>query len=1022
MGLASPSDGFAFIVRVMNAVPPSKKRAVYTIPAGVPFATRLVQGITMLVDDDPSGLARALILVPSRRAARSLRLAFLEVHDDKAMLLPRMLPIGDVDEDDPTLLDPGLAEPELLAAETDAFPPAINPLRRQMLLARLLENFPLGGQLPTFGQAMILAQSLADLLDQVGMVGADLSQIRDILPEQFSRHWQDILKLLDILIDRWPDILAAEGVMDPVARREMLARARLTAWQQSPPEGIVIIAGSTGTFATTRELIACVAALPRGYVIVPGLDRGATEHWTEIESDTGHPQHQLAQLLSYLEMPPDQVQTWPMPAAADQISVARGEIMREVFAPAALTTKWRQLPADRPDISADCLHGLRVVACKDVNSEADVIALSLRETLETPKKTAALVTPDRSLAEAVIVALRRWNIHVDDSAGTPLSQCGAGVFLQLLANAVAADFVPVSLLSLLKHPLAAGGMELADFRFLVRSVELAVLRGHRPTPGLTGLIDGLEERPDLAAFVRDHVRAPLQDLAVIWKNGTPSLAGLASALATAGERLAARTLLADGTCDADDGALHLWRDFDGEAAAEVMRDLAEQTTDIGIDPAEFPHILDQIFADKPVRRRWPLHPRLAVLGPVEARMQSADRLIIGGFNEGNWPPKPESDPWMNAEMRRVIDLPARNWRTGLSAHDVFMAICAPEVIVTRSLRQAGTATIPSRWLQRFDAVLTSLGMNSALDRGHASLSWLAQLTPTPEVKSVSRPVPVPPLATRPRKFSATEVDSWIADPYGIYAKKILKLRQLDDLDRAPDAALRGNLFHDALAIFINRFPSGPLPDNALAELSAIGKDVFASQWQNPGVQFFWWPRFMAVAKWFVSQEQVRRQNITHSYAEVKGEIVIEGPAGPVKFTVRADRLDLDETGMWHVIDYKTGSAPSATKVAKGRRTQLLIEALIAAEGGFESLSAGEVGAMEYWQLSGARGKIAVPTNVMPDDWQPTDTRTHLSDLVKLFDDPATPYPSEPDIKQRPAFSPYRHLARVAEWQAEDGDE
>jgi ATP-dependent helicase/nuclease subunit B len=373
-------------------------------------------------------------------------------------------------------------------------------------------------------------------------------------------------------------------------------------------------------------------------------------------------------------------------------------------------------------------------------------------------------------------------------------------------------------------------------------------------------------------------------------------------------------------------------------------------------------------------------------------------------------------------MRRVIDLPARNWRTGLSAHDVFMAICAPEVIVTRSLRQAGTATVPSRWLQRLDAVLTSLGMNSALDRGHASLSWLAQLTPTPEVKSVSRPVPVPPLATRPRKFSATEVDSWIADPYGIYAKKILKLRQLDDLDRAPDAALRGNLFHDALAIFINRFPSGPLPDNALAELSAIGKDVFASQWQNPGVQFFWWPRFMAVAKWFVSQEQVRRQNITHSYAEVKGEIVIEGPAGPVKFTVRADRLDLDETGMWHVIDYKTGSAPSATKVAKGRRTQLLIEALIAAEGGFESLAAAEVGAMQYWQLSGARGKIAVPTNVMPDDWQPTDTRTHLSDLVKLFDDPATPYPSEPDIKQRPAFSPYRHLARVAEWQAEDGDE
>ena len=1006
----------------MTIGPPSKKRAVFTIPAGVSFATALVHGINMLVDDDQAELARALILVPSRRAARSLRLAFLEVNGDKAMLLPRMLPIGDVDEDDPASLDPILHEPEFLAAGTDLFPPAINPLRRQMLLARLLESFPLGGQFPTFGQAMMLAQSLADLLDQVDMVGADLSQIRDILPEQFSRHWQDILKLLNILIDRWPDILAAEGVMDPVARREMLARARLKAWQQSPPEGIVIIAGSTGTFAATRELIACVAALPRGYVILPGLDRGATAHWPEIETDTGHPQHQLAQLMSYLEMAPDQVQTWPLPAASDQLCVARGEVMREVFAPAALTTKWRQLPADRPDISAESLRGLQVVACKDMNSEADLIALCLRETLETPGKTAALVTPDRALAEAVIVALRRWNIHVDDSAGTPLSQCGAGVFLQLLANAVAADFAPVPLLSLLKHPLAAGGMDLADFRSLLRSVELVALRGHRPAPGLAGLIERLEERPDLAAFVRDHVCAPLQDLTDIWKNGVPSLAGLASALATAGERLAAREMLVDGTCDADDGALHLWRDFDGETAAEVMRDLAEQTTDIGINPAEFPQILSQLFAEKPVRRRWPLHPRLAVLGPVEARMQSADRLILGGFNEGHWPPKPEADPWMNAEMRRSIDLPARNWRTGLSAHDVFMAICAPEVIVTRSLRQAGTATTPSRWLQRLDAVLTSLGMNSALDRGHASLSWLAQLTPTPEVRPVGRPGPAPPLAARPRKFSATEVDSWIADPYSIYARKILKLRQLDDLDRPPDAALRGNLVHDALAIFIDRYPSGLLPDTALAELEAIGKDVFTPQWQNPGVQFFWWPRFMAVAAWFVSQEQVRRQKIRQSYAEVKGEIAIDGPEGPVTFTARADRLDLDETGAWHVIDYKTGSAPSAAKVAAGRRTQLLIEALIAAEGGFESLSAGEVGAMEYWQLSGARGKIAVPTDVLPKEWQPADTRSHLADLVRLFDDPNTPYPSEPDISQRPAFSPYRHLARVAEWQAEDGDE
>ena len=89
-------------------------------------------------------------------------------------------------------------------------------------------------------------------------------------------------------------------------------------------------------------------------------------------------------------------------------------------------------------------------------------------------------------------------------------------------------------------------------------------------------------------------------------------------------------------------------------------------------------------------------------------MQSADRLILGGFNEGNWPPRPEVDPWTNAEMRRTAGLQPHNWRTGLSAHDVWMASCAPEVIITRALRDGAAVPTPSRWRQRFDAVAAAL--------------------------------------------------------------------------------------------------------------------------------------------------------------------------------------------------------------------------------------------------------------------------------------------------------------------------
>ena len=214
-----------------------------------------------------------------------------------------------------------------------------------------------------------------------------------------------------------------------------------------------------------------------------------------------------------------------------------------------------------------------------------------------------------------------------------------------------------------------------------------------------------------------------------------------------------------------------------------------------------------------------------------------------------------------------------------------------------------------------------------------------------------RPRPTPPVEARPRQFSATEIDDWIADPYSLYACRVLALRQLDDIDRPIDAALRGNLVHDSLAAFIKAFPHGPLPANAAAELLAIARRLFAPYWNIPTVRFFWWPAFETMAAWFVETESRRREDLRQSHAEVTGQIELEAPVGPVTFTARADRIDSFVDGGLAVLDYKTG-ARSPSDVAKGRRTQLLTEAVIAAQGGFEGVDGGSVDAMEYWRLTG----------------------------------------------------------------------
>ena len=994
--------------------PPS----VYSIDAGLPFAEQVARGL-MTLAQTPQQLARALVLVPSRRSGQALQAAFLSVSDGQAMLLPRMVPIGDIGDEmnqgDPigTLLDD--AAPDL--------PPAITAMRRQLLLAKLLRHFRLGDHHTTQPQAMLLAHALAQLLDQLYNADASADALRDLLPDDFSAHWQDILALLTILIERWPAILADEGVMDAVDRRNSFIRWQAGQWQQNQPDNLIVVAGSTGSIKATRDLIAVVASLPNGHVVLPGLDRGAGDLWADMAADSSHPQHALAELLETLDVSPDEVQDWPGLPAASPTQQARRHFIREIFRPAAVTAAWQRLgdSADLPGRAA--LANLKILTAQDRREEASLIALCLREVLETPEKTAALITPDRQLAELVIAELQRWDITIEDSAGRPLASTPTGKFLQLLANAVADEFTPLSLLALLKHAYAAGGMKSHDFKAMLTDLELAVLRGARPgIPGIDGLVAAAPSKA-LKNFVKQHIALPLQPLCAAWQAATPTLASLVAGLAETAELLAADDINAEsGQPDRGQGALRLWDGVDGQAAARLLADIETDGRDFDIAADDLPQILQQIFETATVHPHGSPHPRLAILGAVEARMQSADRIIIAGFNEGNWPPHPTADPWMNNMMRKAVGLPPYNWRTSLSAHDVYMALCADEVMVTRAAKENNTATIKSRWLQRMEVVLDALGLAGEVDTGQQEHAWIDRLHPKIIPTPIARPQPCPPVTARPRRFSATEIDVWVTDPYAIYAKKILNLKPLDPIDRPPDAALRGNLVHAALAQFAKTYAAAELPDDALAQLLKFGEAAFAPHVQQPSVRYFWWPRFEIIAAWVTEEEARRRTNgLVQIYPEINGSVDLAGPSGPVTVTARADRLERYEDLSLGIIDYKTGVVPSAKMVEDGARNQLSVEALIASEGGFDQVPAGPVSLLEYWKISGGRAQPGTIKAVHKNGFDPAKMRAGLEWLVAAYDDPSTCYLSEPVPSLVSPFRPYKHLARCREWQigAED---
>ncbi len=995
--------------------PPTKKSAmgtprVYTIPAGMPFVDVLAAGILGRVGAEPMALAGVTVLVPTRRARRGLSEAFLRQSRGRALLLPRMIGLGELDEDEILLSgDHGLAVPETLSG-----------LQRQLMLTRMvLARDGDGGASPD--QAANLALELARLLDQVVTQRLSFDGLEGLVPDDFAEHWRDTLKFLEILTETWPGVLDEADAIDAADRRNRLFDAQIKAWKKKPPPGPVIAAGSTGSIPATADLLAVVAGLKDGAVVLPGLDMDATdEAWAALEDH--HPQFLMARLLDRLGVRREDVRLWRAPGF-DAGPPARSRLIQAALTPAG---------AEPPPLpgSTECeaaLEGVTYIPCPTPREEAAVIALMMRKTLETPGKTAALVTPDRGLGRRVAAELGRWNIDIDDSAGVPLAQTPPGAFLRLTARMIADEMAPPSLLAALKHPLAAGGGPAAAFRNHVRSLEIAILRGPRPAPGIDGLLAAMDADRDLGkkknrkfadqlrAFVnglRDII-SPLIDV----MDGTPrSLADMAArhvrmaeALADTGE---------DGGKDV--GATRIWAKDAGEEAARFIADLIAYGGILdSITGADYPPLLETLMAGRVVRPRFGRHPRLHIWGLLEARLQRADVMILGGLVEPAWPPEAKASPWMSRPMMAKFGLPAPERRIGLAAHDFTQAFAAPEVVLTRSERVDGTPTVPSRWLLRLDNLLEKQGNTFAAPEPW--LQWVEAMDQPQQSRAVTEPKPRPPVTARPRELSVTRIETWLRDPYAVYARSILALRPLDPLDAEPGASERGIIVHEALDRFHKAYP-GDLPDNAEGKLLDIGRRVFDQHLAHPGVRAFWWPRFERIAHWFIAYETDRRAaGFRTVAAEVQGSLTLPGKAGDFRLTARADRIDARADIGLVIMDYKTGAAPTGPQVESGLTPQLSLEAAIAQAGGFENIEAATVAQLVYLRLPG--GRVAGEEKVLKLDPGKVaeEAVARLGGLIARFDDAETPYLSSrrPMFLNRPGY--YDHLARVKEWRGQSAD-
>lgn len=965
---------------------------VFSIPPDVSFVDQLAAGLRSRYGGDQLQLSDLVVLLPTRRAARSLQEAFLRLTGGAPTLLPRMLPIGEID-DDPAEIGLFSGAQELL------LPPAIEPLRRRLLLARLIE-----AARPDLAaaQALELAGDLIGFLDQLQVANVALDELDGLVPADFAEHWQQTLLFLQTFKDPWQEILQAEGVLEPMARRDLAIAGLLKEWQTRPPDHPVIAAGSTGSMPATAKLLAAVARLPAGAVVLPGIDLVLdADSWMHLEAD--HPQYAMRELLVRMKITRADVGGWLEPNIGPDVNT-RQQFLSTAMQPSETTDRWYGFEAP----SSTALTDLHRVDCYDPREEAMVVALLLRRQLETPEVTAALVTPDRGLARRVAGELSRWGIEVDDSAGQPLGETTVGAFLRLSAEACLNTASPLQVLAWLKHPLAMAGGTPGELRGMARQWDKFALRGPRPAPGLAGMAaairstsavsgDALDDFLRIVGTAEDYERALLSEQISLLEVLDLHL-GLAESLAT------------DAT-----GACQLWTGDDGEAAAAFVAMLRASAYDLPpIAGRDYPAVFSELIAGEVVRPRFGRHPRLHIWGPLEARLQHADLMILGGLNEGTWPRLPQTDPWLSRPMRKQLDMLAPEWRIGMSAHDFIQAASACQVVMTRSERVDGAPSVPSRWLLRLDQVLAVAGRSLEPPSETALRDWASLLDQPDHIQACKPPEPKPPLAARPRRLSVSRIQTWMQNPYGLYASHILKLLPLDEIDADPTMADRGIAIHQAIERYALNHQDRSL-DEAYEILLDDGRAAFGEMLTRPAVAAFWWPRFERIADWFVAFDDYWRRDLKQSFAEQTGQMEITVAGKSFILTATADRLDIRKDGRVEILDYKSGMVPTAKQVLLGEAPQLVLEALILSADGFENLAGRKMSGIGYWKLSGGREPGKAISLKLDIDAAIVDADAGLRRLIAAFDDPKTPYRARPRPDVALRYDDYEHLARLKEW-------
>ena len=839
------------------------------------------------------------------------------------------------------LLPTILAVNDLSAPLTLDAPTVLSELKRKGLILTLLQQ-------SNQEASPHVVQLLMTLLDEINTHEADPQKLLTLVPEIYAEHWQLTSQFLQDFLGKWHGILEQENYIEQSTHTVHTLKEIARQWRNTPPQTPVILAGLDGFIPAVKSLMTHVQNLPQGSVVLNG-------HSPDLEGQVLSKTHPNYLLDAFVDTAKE----------SHQDGTKRAQAIAHLMS---------DKPFEERDLTNCSLKGITLLECETLSQEAQHIALLARQALENPHKTTAIITPDQELAEKIQQALSRWHIRVDLAGGVPLSKGPLGCFILDTLNLRAPFQDAAAFLSVLKSPFASLGYDTSyDLKKQVRRFELLALR---VAPSKIPTLEG-----------------DLQDLMTRFNEATAEFITLKS-----NSTQPFKTWLQSHISVLESLNPTLWESEQGALAAQCFKDLlltAEHYPALSL--GDYTSLLSQTLGEESVREAVN-HPRLKLLSPIQGAYSQYDTVILCGLNEGVWPTKSPTNPWLNRDMSLLLGLPDSQLLIGRAASLLAQNMTCPQVYLSFSKRRGTEPVTPSRWVLRLQALAQKINKETIKTAQEPLGDWQHLLDKPDRPLALQAPHPCPPQKVRPTRFSISDVERFFRDPYQIHAKHILKLDPLRTLNEPFAQADFGTWVHKVLEQSV--LQNAPIETLLQTYLPQGLPRETASLWLKSFALFHPWIASFLETQKTQSLETFVEKKLTHSF-EIQGT--------PYELVGKADRIDRLMNGTYEIIDYKTGAPPSKASVLQGDAPQLPLLAYL-----FEKNTPhAHVSKLTYVSLTGQKTQSIICENLAED------TAQRLFDTLEHYHNPSHAYGVNPYEALQDRFNPYAHLERTVEWLGQD---